>query len=129
MSLASQWLVRILVVDDERGFGSLLGRTLRRLGHEAVLAYHPFDAIEMLDPSVDAVITDIDMPNMDGVQLAQQIRRRFSDMPIAFCTGSDPEDSVVRKASEIGRVFPKIWTLDEVMVTVEELRKQRIGNS
>lgn len=117
--------MRILVVDDEAGFATLLGRTLRKLGHEAILAVHPVDALNQLDGEVDAVITDIQMPVMDGVQLAQRIRARDAEMPIAFCTGSDPSEDVVKKAQEIGFVLPKIWTIDEVMHTVERLRKLR----
>ena len=103
--------MKILVVDDEQSFGALLGHTLKRLGHKPVVATHPEDALELLTPDVDAVITDIDMPVMSGVELAQAIRAQYEEMPIAFCTGSAPEGRAVREAGEIGTVLPKVWTV------------------
>src|SRR5689334_17126703 len=117
--------VRILVVDDEEDNATLLGRALRRLGHEAVLAFHPVDAIHLLDASIDAVITDIHMPLMDGVRLAEAVRRVRGDVPIAFCTGSDPSDSMVRRATAYGAVFGKLWKLDEVRAVLEGMLKSR----
>jgi CheY-like chemotaxis protein len=117
--------MRILVVDDELGFGSLMGRVLRRLGHEALVFAHPVDAIDRMDETVDAVITDIDMPVMNGVELARTIRRMRSDIPIAFCTGSDPAEPALKEATQIGRVLPKVWTIEDVKATVAHLAAQR----
>jgi CheY-like chemotaxis protein len=117
--------MKILVVDDEQSFGALLGHTLRRLGHKPVLALDPRDALEMLSADVEAVITDIDMPGMSGIQLACEIRRRRSDVPIAFCTGSAPEGDDVRAAAQIGRVLPKVWTVADVRAVVDELGRRR----
>lgn len=103
--------MRILVVDDEYECGVLLSRLLRRLGHDCVVALDPLDALAMIDGSVTAVVTDIDMPRMNGVELARQIRALHSDLPIAFCTGSDPEGALARGAAEIGPVLPKVRTL------------------
>ncbi len=119
--------MKILVVDDEHSFGALLGHTLKRLGHKPVLAVHPMDALEMLTDDIDAVITDIDMPVMNGVDLAAAIRDRDTNMPIAFCTGSCPEGESVARASRFGRVLPKVWTVADVKEVVEELRRQRSG--
>lgn len=115
--------MKILVVDDEHSFGALLGHTLKRLGHKPVVTTHPEDALELLTPDVDAVITDIDMPVMTGVELAKAIRARRNEMPIAFCTGSAPEGRALREASEIGKVLPKVWTVADVKAVVEGLRK------
>ncbi len=115
--------MKILVVDDEQSFGALLGHTLKRLGHKPVVTTHPEDALELLTPDVDAVITDIDMPVMTGVELAKAIRERRSEMPIAFCTGSAPEGRAIREASKIGKVLPKVWTVADVKAIVEVLRK------
>lgn len=117
--------MKILVVDDEQSFGALLGHTLKRLGHKAVIAVNPHDALEMLDSEVEAVITDIDMPGMDGVQLAHAVRERDGDMPIAFCTGSAPDSSRVEIARRIGDVLPKIWTVADVKAVVEQLSRAR----
>lgn len=116
----------ILVVDDEEAFGRLLARALRVLGHEVTVAVHPVDALELFEGGrYDAVITDIEMPMMNGIELARAIREQCANIPIAFCTGSPPHDAPRRQASAIGRVLPKIWRLDDVRRVVGELFFQR----
>jgi two-component system, cell cycle response regulator CpdR len=118
--------MRILVVDDEQSFGNLLSRTLKRLGHKPLVAVHPSDALEMLESeTVDAVITDIDMPVMNGVALARAIRAQRADMPIAFCTGSARDSDTIEEASAIGRVLPKVWTVADVKDVVTMLAPPR----
>jgi CheY-like chemotaxis protein len=114
--------VRILVVDDEVALAKLLALTLKTLGHEPVLSFHPDEALAALDGRIDAVISDLNMPVMDGVELARKIRAQAPDMPIAFCTGSDPDDSLTRDASEIGVVIPKMYTLAQLKRTLEAFR-------
>jgi CheY-like chemotaxis protein len=113
--------MKILIVDDEQSMGVLLGIKLRRLGHVPLLALHPRDALDMLGSDVDAVIADIDMPGMNGVELARAIRERNRDVPIAFCTGSDPSAQTTREAAAIGRVLYELCTLPEVRDLVEHL--------
>ena len=120
--------MKILVIDDEPSFGALLGHTLKRLGHKPVVAGHPDDALALLDGDVDAVITDIDMPGMNGVELARRIRGRMPEMPVAFCTGSAPEGQTIRDAEQLGRVLPKVWTVADVKEVVEELSRARRGS-
>ncbi len=118
--------MKILVVDDEQSFGALLGRVLRKLGHKTEVTCHPADALERFRAGgFDAVITDIDMPGMSGVELARAIRTLESELPIAFCTGSAPSDSVIRQAESIGRVLPKVWTVADVRAVVRDLNESR----
>jgi CheY-like chemotaxis protein len=116
-------LVKILVVDDEVAAAASLGNALRWLGHVPVVAVHPHDALDLLALDVDAVVTDIEMPEMNGVELAREIRGRNAEMPIAFCTGSDPSDGVAAEAASIGPVYPKTWTLASVKELIEALGK------
>lgn len=121
-----QEAMQILVVDDEEAFGRLLERALTRLGHRPTVAVHPVDALELFrDGSFDAVITDIDMPVMSGVELAMTIREESADTPIAFCSGSSPHEAPRKQAAEIGRVLPKLWRLDDVKRIVSELALER----
>jgi CheY-like chemotaxis protein len=114
--------MRILIVDDEQGFARLLAHALRKLGHEPVLALHPSDALELLRTEpFDAVITDIDMPEMNGVELAREIQARYRGLPVAFCTGSTPISGLVGEAAQIGEVLPKVWTVTDVRRVVDGL--------
>lgn len=115
--------MKILVVDDEIAAGASLGNALRQLGHVPVLACHPRDALDLLALDVDAVITDIEMPEMNGVELARAIRERRDNLPIVFCTGSDPTDSVVQEAASIGPVYSKSWTFSILRELIDDLAK------
>lgn len=114
--------LHILVVDDEVGFARMLGRALRRLGHIPTLASHPTDALSLFSQrSFDAVITDIDMPVMDGIQLARSLRAQRADVPIAFCTGSSPNAERYTVASTFGEVRPKLWRENDVRLLLEAM--------
>jgi len=115
--------MRFLVVDDERSFASLLKRALKRLGHEAVVECDPRGAIDRFDEGeFDAVITDIDMPSMNGVELAVALRAVRSDLPIVFCRGMNNDSAVLEAAEAMGSMLPKVWTVADVKRVVDAMR-------
>jgi len=117
--------MRILVVDDEREYGVLLFKLLARLGHDPVLASDSEEALSILHDStseVGGVITDIEMPGMNGLQLAQRIRDDIDgNMPIAFCTGSDPAHETTQRAATMGPVLPKASPLAHAREVIEQM--------
>lgn len=122
-----EWVfMRILVVDDERSFASLLRRALKRLGHEAVIECDAQAAVSRFRQSeFDAVITDIDMPAMNGVELAVALRAEKTDLPIAFCRGITSDSAVLEAAEAMGTLLPKVWTVADVKRVVEDMRGSR----
>ncbi len=70
---------RILVVDDEPHVTRLVQQQLRREGYEVLTASHGLDALSKMesDGPFDAVITDYNMPKMDGRELCEAIRERY----------------------------------------------------
>ena len=73
----------ILVVDDEELVRNLIVTLLFRLGHSSVTAVDGVDALDrMKGNKIDAVITDIKMPNMNGVDLTVEILKRYPGLPI-----------------------------------------------
>ena len=79
----------ILVVDDDALVAGATVAMLEDLGHTALEADSGERALEVLAErrSIDVVITDQSMPRMTGLQLAQQIRERWPDIPILLATG------------------------------------------
>jgi CheY-like chemotaxis protein len=78
----------ILVVDDSRGLRSTVCAVLRSAGHEVISAADAKQALRILDQrSVDLVFTDILMPEMDGLALIREIRRRVPFLPIVAMSG------------------------------------------
>ena len=65
----------VLVVEDDRALRALMVRTLSGKGYRALEASDGIEALERLaaDPEIELVVTDIVMPRMNGVELAQQL--------------------------------------------------------
>lgn len=79
---------KILVVDDDANLLDLLVDTLTAIGYQVVGAPGGVEALENLrDNKFDLMITDIKMPDVDGLQLLKKVRRHYSNMPVLFVTG------------------------------------------
>ena len=108
-------MTRILVVDDDRPQAEEFGVLLRHAGCEVTLAGNGREAMDLLRHDVpDVVLTDLDMPEMDGLELVQAIRRDYPALPVILMTAMGSEDvaakalhrgaaSYVRKRSLAGR--------------------------
>jgi len=78
----------ILVVDDEQNMRIALYETLSRNGYQVSVAENGRMALDMLQRNTpDLVITDIKMPEMDGIEMLQRIRRHNVDVPVLIMTG------------------------------------------
>ena len=67
---------RILTVDDSESVRSLVSSALRRAGFDVVEAVDGADALDKVDGGFDMVITDINMPNIGGIELLELLRER-----------------------------------------------------
>ena len=89
---------RILVVDDEPLLRSLLVDTLSAVGYESDAASDGVEALSLLrehEPYFyNLLITDIKMPNMDGITLLRRIRRAYPLLPVLFITGVVSEETM-----------------------------------
>jgi CheY-like chemotaxis protein len=93
----------ILVIDDEEMMRDLLRRMLERCGFAVVTAVHGRDGLERLhDGRVCLVITDMKMPEMDGVQLVRQLRVENPDIPIIAASGDADRAAYLRTAKDLG---------------------------
>lgn len=92
----------ILVVDDDRNLLDLLVDTLGSLGYKIESASDGVEALACLgQQSFDLMITDIRMPDLDGIGLLRRVRRYYPDLPVLFITGyGEPE--VIGRASPDG---------------------------
>lgn len=64
----------IMTVDDSRSIRQMVSFTLQQAGYQVVEAVDGQDAISKLSPQVRLVLTDLNMPNMDGIALLKSIR-------------------------------------------------------
>jgi two-component system cell cycle sensor histidine kinase/response regulator CckA len=82
--------VSILIVDDEAMFRQTLGRLLKRQGFqvlEADSAETAFAALRDSDLSVDVMVTDVVMPGIGGVALADRAQKLYPGMKVLFMSG------------------------------------------
>jgi two-component system cell cycle response regulator CpdR len=79
----------VLVVDDEPDVLEILAALLEDLGCEVVTATGPQEALEKLgaDPQIDVLFTDIEMPGMDGYELAKHAQRIRSGIKVIVTSG------------------------------------------
>ena len=109
---------RLLVVDDEPTLLRVVGEMLSRLGFGVKTATDGFAALEILraDPlGIDAIVTDLRMPGMSGLELATAARRLRSDLAIVLCSGFLDEGHLEQAgALDILHCLAKPYTLREL---------------
>jgi FixJ family two-component response regulator len=96
----------VIVVDDEQLVADTIALILRSNGYEALALYDPKSAIaqlETLKPAI--VISDIEMPGMNGVQLAVFIQQRYPDCRVILISGHADTIASLDEARRKGHVF------------------------
>jgi len=95
-------MAHVLVVDDSPLDRRLAMRMLEEIGLDAKGAVHGKDAMQQIEESLpDLIITDMQMPEMDGLQLVQQVTDCFPAIPVILMTAFGSEEVAV-KALQIG---------------------------
>jgi len=81
---------RVLIADDEESMRTLVARAIAMDGHDTVTAQDGAEALDILtrdNGAFDLLLTDIQMPVMDGIALALSAKRDFPDLTILLMTG------------------------------------------
>ncbi|MBI3203225.1 MAG: response regulator [Myxococcales bacterium] len=92
----------VLVVDDNQALRRAVAKMLRRAGHEVMEAESGTEAAELIAcHAFDVVVSDIAMPDMDGIELLELTHRREPDLPVLLMTGMPKLETAV-KAVEYG---------------------------
>ncbi len=94
----------ILIVDDSESIRELVAYTLESSGYNVVKGSDGVEALEKLNGSeFNLVITDLNMPNMDGIQLIQEVRKKegYSTIPILMLT-TESQQSKKEEAKAAG---------------------------
>ncbi|MEO7034693.1 MAG: EAL domain-containing protein [Polyangiaceae bacterium] len=95
-ALAGSARPRVLVADDDEPLRDLVKRTLVSAGYEVLTASDGQEAIDLMTATpVDAVVSDISMPRLTGIELLRAIRARDPDVPVVLCTGTPHVDSAI----------------------------------
>ena len=99
---------RILIADDERPITDLLASFLSSQGYFCETATNGRTALEMVSQNhFDVVITDVVMPDMDGITLTQKLSQQFPNLSIMVMTGYYDEKSMESAATAGAHEFIK----------------------
>jgi CheY-like chemotaxis protein len=119
--------LRILVVDDDRRMTRTLADILSMSGHKPVEAASGAQALEKLrTQTFDCVLTDVRMPEMDGVELHRQLRLAQPGLPVVLMTAY-AADEIIRKGLDEGvvGVFDKPLDINNLLGFFTSVAKHR----
>ncbi len=83
-------MIRVLLVEDDKNLSFILKSSLEQMigGYEVITASNGKDGLELLSQRIfDVIVSDVEMPVMDGRTMVQQIRKHYPSLPILFITG------------------------------------------
>ena len=115
-------MLRILFVDDERKILDGLKRTLRPLRHEwnHEFAQGGAEALQALDRNAfDAVVTDVRMPIMDGMELLKQVKVRYPHLLRIVLSGQSELEHLIKASGVSHQYLAKPCSLEELKAAVE----------
>jgi CheY-like chemotaxis protein len=115
----SDTVTTILVVDDDEFTAELTGMIVESAGYEVVIAVGGMEALEKIaaDPAISMVVSDMNMPFIDGIQLFDELRGQGFKQPFLLLTGEDAEplrlahpdmDAVLTKDEDLQDTLPEL---------------------
>lgn len=122
---------KILIVDDSKDIRDILSKMLSLMGFEAAVASNGNEALNLfLADSFDLVLTDLEMPDLDGWTLALHIKDKSPNTPVVMMTGSEKEAVMERlKGSCIDSILFKPFMLEDIQETVHIMLDEKLGEN
>jgi CheY-like chemotaxis protein len=115
---------KVLIADDEDSMRQLVARAIAMDGHEIVTAQDGAEALEILtreDGAFDLLLTDIQMPVMDGIALALSAARDFPDLTILLMTGyADQRERASNLNALVHDVVTKPFSVADIRTAVAD---------
>lgn len=120
---------RILIIDDDPSILTLFEQYLKSAGYAVTTAPDGQTGLKLLDQrSFDLIITDILMPEMDGLELLLELRKNWKNIPVIAVSGGMKIQPVnfLPQAKKFGakRIFEKPVTLSELLQAVQKLLEE-----
>ena len=118
---------RILVAEDNKAVQDVVSRILDFMGFEVALAGNGVEALSLFfENPFDLVLTDLEMPIMDGWSLTHCIKERSPNTPVVVMTGADRETVLKKvKSAPVDSVIFKPFLINDFQSTVQRLLEPR----
>lgn len=117
----------ILLVEDEETVRKVIERLLRKLGYDVLSAADAEEAIEIFrarDDELDLVLTDVVMPGLTGVEMAEVLKEERPDMKFLFTSGYTSKELGGNPEAPPEPFLPKPFSMDELSKSVRKVLGQ-----
>ncbi len=111
----------VLIIEDDIDYGEMLAYALNHMNYKVYLSYSATGGLDIVrQKKLDIILSDLKMPGMSGMELAQRIIKMYMDIPVVLITGLS-DLSLVKKAVEIGvsDYIVKPVSIEELPVVIE----------
>ena len=113
---------KILVVDDNKFLRIVVSKMLSLLGYDVLAADSGENGLNLfLKNKFDIVLSDYEMPGMDGVSFACSVKKSSPRTPVVIMTGAGRETVFSRKSTAVDEVISKPFTLAEIDETIQNV--------
>jgi DNA-binding NtrC family response regulator len=124
---------QILIIEDDQQMREMVKQMLQRAGHTAIGAGDGHEGMQIVhEQAIDLIITDIIMPEQEGLETIMQVRRDYPNIPVIAISGGgrvEPEN-YLHSAKLLGaaHTFTKPLNRDEMLRVVMQLLVQPPGS-
>jgi DNA-binding NtrC family response regulator len=117
----------VLVVDDDPDVLSMLERLLKKLEYNPYVAANGEEAVRIIDThKVDVVVSDLVMPEMDGMELLKRVKSRKGDIPFVMITGHPTIETAVEAIKKGAYDYlTKPFQVEEVQIKIDRALEKR----
>ena len=123
-------MAQILIIDDDPDVREFLEYTLNSAGHQTVTAEGGREGLNrFLRAPADLVITDLFMPELDGLELIAGLRTRFPELAIIAMSGRTPNLLSVARNMGSNEILHKPFSADELVAVVQSVLSKADGRA
>lgn len=119
--------IKVLIVDDEEGILDVAEGYFQKKGYQVYTAPNGVEALEVLERvNIECLFTDINMPMMDGLELAEKVRQIESTLPVVVMTGFPSlENSIQTLKNGVVDYLIKPVNLEQMELTLKRILRER----
>lgn len=119
---------RALIVEDEPGMLEMLDDEISRLGYDTIVAGSAEAALRDHDVAIDLLVTDVQLPGLDGAELAARLQATRPALGVLFVSGA-PLATLVSTLPDGAARLAKPFTLDELAAAIAEVTATAEGST
>jgi len=118
--------MKVLLVDDQTQFVSVLTRRLNMRGIDATCAFSPDEALKVVETEhFDIAILDMKMPGLSGIELRRLLHQQDQNMKFIFLTGHGSEVDFKVGSAEASFFLPKPLNIDKLIEAINETASEK----